>query len=527
MQTLRNWPWFETLRTLRARFRDDRLGLTASSLTFTTLISLVPLLTVMLAIFTAFPMFGTFQAGLEKYFLQTLVPPNIAKPVLGALTMFATKASRLGAFGLVALGFTAMALMLTIDRTLNAIWRVKKPRPIAQRVLIYWTAVTLGPLILGASLTFTSYAISASSGMVQQMNGGVSFSLSLVEFLAFAAAMSGMYHYVPNTPVAWRHAVAGGVFVAAGMEIARRTLGWYLGHMTSYSSVYGAFATVPIFLLWIYLGWVIVLLGAVIAAYAPSLKLNLVQHRRLPGQRFALALEIVRRLQRSREAGEHGMSGIGPGRQPARGSVALRVGAGGAGGDRLGRSSRRGRPAAPRAAVRSRAHAAGTAGRRAAARADRRARERAREAGHRWNSTGGGASGMSLAQRRLVAACQVLLAAHDERSARMGSYALLDAVGNNHGGTYGPDALLMPAAVVTILGHGSAWACFGAVEALIDLCGSFEPDLDPLDPASATLAPRLRAAAKDLLPTLGELVDGHGAAATSAARLIELLSEPA
>jgi membrane protein len=310
MQTLRNWPWFETLRTLRARFRDDRLGLTASSLTFTTLISLVPLVTVMLAVFTAFPMFSTFQAGLEKYFLQTLVPPNIAKPVLGALTMFATKASRLGTAGLIALGFTAMALMLTIDRTLNAIWRVKKPRPIAQRVLIYWAAVTLGPLILGASLTLTSYAISASSGMVQQMTGGVSFSLSVVEFLVLGGAMSALYHYVPHAPVAWRHAVAGGLFVAAGFEIAKRLLGWYLGHMTTYASVYGAFAVLPIFLLWIYLGWVIVLLGAVIAAYAPSLKLNMVQHGRRPGQAFALALEIVRRLQRSREAGEHGLSGI-------------------------------------------------------------------------------------------------------------------------------------------------------------------------------------------------------------------------
>src|ERR1700748_67914 len=206
MQTLRNWPWFETLRTLRARFRDDRLGLTASSLTFTTLISLVPLLTVMLAVFTAFPMFSSFQSGLEKYFLQTLVPPNIAKPVLGALTMFATKASRLGAFGLIALGFTAMALILTIDRTLNAIWRVRKPRPIAQRVLIYWAAMTLGPLILGASLTLMSYAISASSGMVQQMSGGVSFSLSLLEFLTLASAMSALYHYVPHAPVALRHA---------------------------------------------------------------------------------------------------------------------------------------------------------------------------------------------------------------------------------------------------------------------------------------------------------------------------------
>jgi len=288
MQTLRNWPWFETLRTLRARFRDDRLGLTASSLTFTTLISLVPLLTVMLAVFTAFPMFSSFQAGLEKYFLQSLVPPNIAKPVLGTLTMFATKASRLGAFGLIALGFTAMALMLTIDRTLNAIWRVRKPRPIGQRVLLYWAAVTLGPLILGASLTLMSYALSASSGMVKQMSGGMSFSLSIAEFLVLGGAMSALYHYVPHAPVAWRHALAGGLFVSTGFEVARRSLGWYLTHMTSYSSIYGAFATVPIFLLWIYLGWVIVLLGAVIAAYAPSLKLNLVQHGRRPGQPFAL-----------------------------------------------------------------------------------------------------------------------------------------------------------------------------------------------------------------------------------------------
>ena len=310
LQTLRTWPWFDTLRILRLRFRDDRLGLTASSLTFTTLISLVPLLTVMLAVFTAFPMFGTFQGGLEKYFLQTLVPPTIAKPVLGALTTFAAKASRLGAFGLIALGFTAMALMLTIDRTLNAIWRVRKPRPIAQRVLIYWAAVTLGPLILGASLSLTSYAISASAGLVGKMNGGVSFSLGLVEFAVLATAMSALFFYVPNAPVASKHAAAGGLFVAAGFEIAKRVLAWYLQAVPTYSSIYGAFATVPIFLLWIYLGWIIVLLGAVVAAYAPSLQLRLVHQMRRPGQRFALALEIVHRLLESRRAGEHGLTGV-------------------------------------------------------------------------------------------------------------------------------------------------------------------------------------------------------------------------
>jgi membrane protein len=255
-------------------------------------------------------MFSAFQAGLEKYFLQTLVPPNIAKPVLAALTIFATKASRIGTAGLIALGLTAMALMLTIDRTLNAIWRVRKPRPIGQRVLIYWATVTLGPLMLGASLTLTSYAISASSGLVQQLPGGVAFMLSVAEFFALAFAMSALYYYVPHAPVAWRHALAGGMFVAAGFEIAKRVLGLYLKLVPTYSNIYGAFATVPIFLLWIYLGWVIVLLGAVIAAYAPSLRLRMVQHGRRAGQAFALALEIVRRLQRSRAAGEHGLTGV-------------------------------------------------------------------------------------------------------------------------------------------------------------------------------------------------------------------------
>nr|HPG81340.1 YhjD/YihY/BrkB family envelope integrity protein [Piscinibacter sp.] len=101
LTTLQHWPWLDTLRTLRQRFREDHLGLTAGSLTFTTLISLVPLVTVMLAVFAAFPMFSSFQDSLQKYFLQSLVPDSIAKPVLGALTQFASKANRLGTVGLV------------------------------------------------------------------------------------------------------------------------------------------------------------------------------------------------------------------------------------------------------------------------------------------------------------------------------------------------------------------------------------------------------------------------------------------
>ncbi len=307
LQTLRSWPWFETLRTLRQRFREDHLSLAASSLTFTTLIALVPLVTLGLAVFTAFPMFASFQGALEKYFLQSLVPDNIAKPVLRALTQFAANASRLGSVGLLLFVATAIALMLTIDRTLNAIWRVRKPRPFGQRVLVYWAALTLGPLVLGVSLSVTSYALSASRGLVGVMPGTLAVLLNGVEFVLLAMAMAGLFHYVPNTAVRWRHAWAGAVFVAIAFEGAKRGLAWYVASVPTYSAVYGTFATAPVLLLWIYLGWVIVLLGAVIAAYAPSLQMNLARRPARPGDRFELALMVLQALDRARQGERRGM----------------------------------------------------------------------------------------------------------------------------------------------------------------------------------------------------------------------------
>lgn len=308
LQTLQDWPWLETLRTLRLRFREDRLGLTAGSLTFTTLISLVPLVTVALALFSAFPMFSSFQDALQKYFLQSLVPDGIAKPVLNALTQFAGKANRLGTAGLVLLVLTAIALMLTIDRTLNAIWRVRTPRPIAQRVLVYWAAITLGPLVLGVSLSATSYALSASRGLVGALPGGVSLLLGTIEFVLLVGGVAGLFRYVPNTQVRWRHALAGGLFVAVGFDVAQRLLGWYLRSVPTYAVVYGAFATVPIFLVWLYLGWVIVLLGAVIAAYAPSLQMRVVRWPDTPGARLRLAVAVLKELGAAREQDARGRS---------------------------------------------------------------------------------------------------------------------------------------------------------------------------------------------------------------------------
>ncbi len=153
LKRLQAWPWYGTAVTLAERFREDRLALTAGSLTFTSVISIVPLATVMLALFSAFPIFSTLQETLQRYFVANLFPDTIAKPVLGAITQFSTRANRLGLVGLAVLLISAIALMLTIDKALNAIWRVRKPRPFAQRVLVYWSAMTLGPLLLAVSLT--------------------------------------------------------------------------------------------------------------------------------------------------------------------------------------------------------------------------------------------------------------------------------------------------------------------------------------------------------------------------------------
>ena len=149
-------PWRQMAIILWGRFRDARLGVSASSLTFTTVLALVPLFTVGLAVFAAFPMFGKFQDTIQRWLIDSLVPDSISRQVLGYLTQFSRKANRLGTMGLAALLVSAIALMVTIERTLSQIWRLDRSRPLPQRVLLYWSAITLGPLLLGARLAITS-----------------------------------------------------------------------------------------------------------------------------------------------------------------------------------------------------------------------------------------------------------------------------------------------------------------------------------------------------------------------------------
>lgn len=307
-RVLRHWPWRDTFRTLHQRFREDKLSLTASSLTFTTLLALVPLTTMAFALFSAFPVFGSFQTALEKYFIQALVPDNISRQVLSQLTQFAAKARRLSGVGLVLLGATAVATMLTIDRALNAIWAVRRPRPIGQRVLVYWAAITLGPLVLGVSLSVTSYALSASQGWVHAPPWGVSLMLNVFEFGLLVTSIAALFHYVPNTQVRWAHAFAGALFVALGFELAKDLIAWYFSKVPTYSAIYGAFTTLPILLVWLYAGWVIVLLGALIAASAQSLMQGTARLPGGPGQPFTLALALLRVLVAAQREGRPGRS---------------------------------------------------------------------------------------------------------------------------------------------------------------------------------------------------------------------------
>ena len=296
MRDALTFPWKNTALTLRERFKEDHLGLTASSLTFTTIISIVPLFTVALAIFSVFPMFAKMQTGLQQLLVDSLIPDNIARQVLSYLGQFATQASKIGWVGAVAFLVSALMMILTIDGKLNDIWRVRTTRHLARRIIVYWTLLTLGPLLLGLSLTFSSYVMSASKGWVSVLPGGVKVLLDMLEFVVIATGLAAMYRFVPNTQVRWTHALLGGVFTAVGLELAKRGLAWYLAKVPTFSAVYGAFATVPILLIWIYVAWVIVLLGAVVAAYLPSLQSGIARRGDTAGWNFQLALEILQVL---------------------------------------------------------------------------------------------------------------------------------------------------------------------------------------------------------------------------------------
>lgn len=296
-----HWPRLRDLLSYaRRRLDEDRLPQVAGSLTFTTILALVPMLTIALAIFTTFPLFNTFRASLEAYFIQSLMPKTIANTILGYLNMFATKATRLSAFGAVGLVVTAVTTLGMIDRAFNNIWRVRNSRPLAQRILVYWSTVTLGPLLIGISITVTSYLFTATNGVVLQVPFIGAVFYTLVSVALTMGAFTLLYLAVPNRFVDWRDAAWGGLVAALAFEIAKRIFAFFVTQFPTYTVVYGTLAALPIFLVWIYLSWLITLVGALIAACLPIVRYERWWHVATPASAFLDAMALLEVLAEAR-----------------------------------------------------------------------------------------------------------------------------------------------------------------------------------------------------------------------------------
>ena len=299
-----SWSQLRDLfRFASRRLDEEHLPQVASSLTFTTVLALVPLLTIALAIFTAFPLFNTLRTSLDTFFVQNLMPKLIANTILGYLNQFAAKSTGLSAIGAIALTITAVAMMSTIDRVFNRIWRVRQARPIVQRVLIYWAIVTLGPVLIGFSISVTSYLFMATNGVVLKTSLiGAIFYTSVSIFLT-TGAFTLLYVVVPNRVIDWRDAMWGGLLAGIALELAKRIFAIYIVKFPTYTMVYGSVAAVPIFLIWIYLFWMITLSGALVAAAVPVIKYERWWHVARPGSCFIDAIAILRVLYNARVKG--------------------------------------------------------------------------------------------------------------------------------------------------------------------------------------------------------------------------------
>lgn len=254
------------LRYVTVRLQEDRCTQMAASLTFTTLLSLVPLFTIALTLFSAFPVFGEYSTHFKEFILTNLVPETGGRIITGYMQQFAESASRLTAVGIVFLAVTAMLLMLTIDNAFNMIWRVSRPRSLLQRVLVYWAVITLAPLLVGGSLSLTSWLVAFSSEYTRGISSISMEVLKFIPLLLTTAAFTLLFRIVPNRFVPMRHAILGGLIAAVAFESMNRAFAFYISHFPTYKLVYGAFASVPIFLMWIYFSWLTVLFGAIITA---------------------------------------------------------------------------------------------------------------------------------------------------------------------------------------------------------------------------------------------------------------------
>ena len=246
------------------RFDEVRVPQVSASLTFTTLLALVPVLTVTLVVVSAFPMFDTLSDSFVRFINQTIVPQG-AGVLFDYINQFKGKASNLTAIGIVMLVVTSLLLIRTIDQTFNRIWRVQSERPLWTQFLVYWALLTFGPLAIGLSLT--AWTLMLQESRVDEMFPFLTGVLRTGSSILFSTVILWLlYRLVPNRYVPARQALVGAAVTAVLLEAARALFAWYIGTFNSYTLIYGAFAAIPVFLLWLNLLWMLVLTGAVFTA---------------------------------------------------------------------------------------------------------------------------------------------------------------------------------------------------------------------------------------------------------------------
>ena len=278
---------------------------TASSLAYTTLLSIVPLITVMFGLFGSVSVLSDFSEAIQDFVFSNFVP-EFGWTIQSYLTDFSDKASKLTITGSMVLVLIAIMLMATIDNAFNRIWIVKKKRSPVSRLLVYWAVLTMGPLLIGVGLASTSYLLSlpvvADVDTTWNLKARV---LSWLPFLTTSIAFSLLYIFIPNCFVTKKHAFIGGFICAVLFELAKYGFGIYVREMPSYENIYGAVAIIPLFLIWIYVSWMIVLFGAHITFCFSSFRLqNEIEHSSKGGWGFLDVLQVLELFYQAQRKGE-------------------------------------------------------------------------------------------------------------------------------------------------------------------------------------------------------------------------------
>ncbi|MGB1262044.1 MAG: virulence factor BrkB family protein [Cognaticolwellia sp.] len=242
-------------------YRNERIHVTAGYLSYVTLMSLVPLIVVMLSVMTAFPIFSEIRELIENFVYQNFVPAS-GDVVQEHISGFVSNASKMSAVAITALFIFAMLLISAIDQCLNKLWRVDEKRRVITSFSMYWMVLTLGPVLVGSSLAMSSYILSLVSVGDYDLLGLTNILVRALPLLASIAAFFILYMVVPNKVIPAKFAIAGATLAAILFEIAKKLFAIYVTHLPSYQAIYGALSSIPILFLWVYLSWLVVLVGA-------------------------------------------------------------------------------------------------------------------------------------------------------------------------------------------------------------------------------------------------------------------------